>query len=141
MRQRKIKKWLGRVVLIAGLLLLLVCPFDTTVVPEWKIQIVNETRKPIPNVVVREQWRNHSVEFHGHLEDRMSDNDGYVSFPRRTVRASLIVRVVGTLVAHLNVHGESGPKASAYPLGPYLTSRDSDYSSDKPSPEVIIVRP
>ena len=126
--------------LIACLAVLLAYPFDTTVVPEWKIRIVDETSKPVPNIVVREQWRNHSVEFHGHNEDRMTNSEGSVSFPRRTVRASLIFRVVGRAVVALNVHGESGPKASTLVLGPYLTSSDPDYSPEKPSPEVIVVR-
>jgi hypothetical protein len=135
------KKRLVTCAFIAGLLALLVYPFETTVVPDWKIRIVDEASKPVTSVVVREQWRNHSVEFSGQNEDRMTDNDGYVSFPRRTVRAPLIFRVVGAVVVSLNIHGESGSKASALVLGPYLTSRDPDYSPDKPSPEVIVVRP
>jgi hypothetical protein len=134
-------KWLVTWALIACLVVLLAYPFDTTVVPEWKIRIVDETSKPVPNVVVREQWRNHSVEFHGHHEDRKTDSEGYVSFPRRTVRAPLIFRVAGRAVVALNVHGESGPKALALVLGPYLTSSAPDYSPEKPSPEVIVVRP
>lgn len=135
------KKWLVTWALIACLVVLLVYPFDSTVVPEWQIRIVDEASKPIRDVVVREQWRNHSVEFHGHYEDRKTDSEGYVFFPRRTVRAPLIVRALGRAVIALNVHGESGPKASALVLGPYLTSRDPDYSPEKPSPEVIVVRP
>ena len=116
-------------------------PFETTVVPEWKVRVVDERMKPLSNLVVREQWRNHSVEFHGHIDDRKTDSDGSVFFPRRTVRASLIFRIAGWTVSHLNVHGESGPKASTLVLGSYLTSSNSDYSPEKPLPEVIIVRP
>lgn len=122
-------------------ILLLFYPFDTTVVPEWRIRVVDEPTKPATGIIVREQWRNHSVEFHGHYEDRMTDSEGYVYFPRRTARASLIFRVVGRAVVALNVHGESGPTASTLVLGSYLTSSDSDYSPEKPLPEVIVVRP
>lgn len=141
MNRTKRRSWLVTGTVIASVAVLLAYPFDTTVVPEWKIRIVDATSKPVPNVTVREQWRNHSVEFHGHNDDRTTDSDGYVSFPRRTVRASLIFRGIGWAVAHLNVHGESGPKASALVLGDYLTSSDPDYSPEKPSPEVIVVRP
>ena len=137
----KQKKLIVSGAVMASFVLLLFYPFETTVVPEWTIRVVDETIKPVPNVVVREQWRNHSVEFHGHNEDRITDNEGYVSFPRRTVRASLMFRVVGRAVMALNIHGESGPKASTLVLGSYLTSSDSDYSPEKPLPEVIVVRP
>jgi hypothetical protein len=137
----KPRKWLVTAAFIACLVVLLFYPFETMVVPEWKIRIVDAMSKPVPNIVVSEQWRNHSVEFHGHNEERTTDSEGYVSFPRRTVRASLMFRVVGSTLATLNVHGESGPKASTLVLGSYLTSSDSDYSPDKPSPEVIVVRP
>jgi hypothetical protein len=141
MKAIKQNKQLMGCLLIACLGVLLAYPFQSTVVPEWKIRIVDETGKPVPNVVVREQWRDHSVEFHGHNEERITDSEGYVFFPRRTVRAPLMFRVVGSTLATLNVHGESGPKASTLVLGSYLTSRDSDYSPDKPLPEVIVVRP
>ena len=111
---------------------LLAYPFQSTVVPEWKIRIVDETGKPVPNVVVREQWRDHSVEFHGHNEERITDSEGYVFFPRRTVRAPLMFRVVGSTLATLNVHGESGPWAvstSCLILSHAVSS--PDYSPDK----------
>ncbi|HEV2826445.1 MAG TPA: hypothetical protein VGW76_02495 [Pyrinomonadaceae bacterium] len=112
MSKRKEKKWLKTGVVIAALLVVfLVYPFDTTVVPEWKLRVVDETGKPIPNVVVREQWRNHAVEFHGHNEDRTTNNEGYISFPRRTVRAPILFRVLGRAVVAFNVHGESGSRA------------------------------
>ena len=136
----KRRKWLVTGALLACLIILLAYPFDTMVVPEWKLRIVDETGKPIPNVVVIEQWRNHSVEFHGHSEDRTTDMNGYVSFPRRTVRASLLFRVVGGTVATLNVHGESGPKASALVMGGYSSQTKSSYSPGNQLPEIIVVR-
>jgi hypothetical protein len=137
---KKINKRRVAMIVLAVLALALI-PYNTTVVPEWKIQIIDERKNPVRNVLVDEHWRNHSIELHRHSETRVTDNEGYVSFPRRTVRSPLLIRAIGRLLANLNVHGESGPKASAIVLGPYLTSRDPQYSPNKPSPEVIEIRP
>src|SRR5882724_6377035 len=118
MNARLRKKLAATALLIACLGVLLFYPFETTVVPEWNMRITDESGKPVLKVVVSELWRHHSVEFHGHSEDRMTDSEGFVSFPRRTVRASLIFRAAGRAVVALNVHGESGPKASALVIGP-----------------------
>ena len=51
-----------------GLVLLLICgiglfiPFPTTVVPEWKVRVVNEVGEPIKSLGVRQHWQNYSVE-------------------------------------------------------------------------------
>jgi hypothetical protein len=137
----KRKKLIAIALLVICVGILLFYPFETTVVPEWKIRVIDEAGKPLQNIVVNELWRHHSLEFQRHNEDRITDIQGYVLFPRRTVRASLLFRIVGRAVVALNVHGESGPKASAMVRGPYLTSRDPEYSPSKPVPEVIVVKP
>lgn len=127
------KKW----AVAACVVVLLFYPFEWTVVPEWKIRVVDQARKPVANMVVTERWRHHSLEFQGHLENRTTDSDGYVIFPHRAIRASLVFRAVGWGVAHLNVHGRSGPEASTTVDGDY---GDSDYSPGKPLRKVIVVR-
>lgn len=141
MSPEKRKEFAAGALLVTCVGLLLLYPYETTVVPPWNIRVTDELGGPVAKAIVSEHWRHHSIETQGHDEARTTNDEGYVWFPRRTVRASLAFRIIGRAVVLLNVHGESGPKASAIVLGPYLTSRDSQYSPDKPSPEVIEIRP
>src|SRR6266511_2290779 len=125
---------------IACLDAVLFYPFETIVVPEWKVRVVDRAfGKPVTNVVVTEGWRHHSIEIHRHDENRITDNQGYVYFPRRTVRASLLHRVAGMAVAALHVHGQSGPRAFIVVAGSY--DSDTDYWPGKPLREIITVPP
>lgn len=134
------KKLAAGALLIACLGILVFYPFETTVVPEWNMRIIDASGNPVPKAVVSERWRHHSIETHGHNESGTTDSEGYVSFPRRAIRASLVFRMVGPAVVALNVHGESGPKASALVLGPYSSMTKTTYSSGEPLPQTIVVR-
>jgi hypothetical protein len=135
------KRWIWAVVVVCALISLLIVPFETTVVPEWKLRIVDPSGWPVPGISVAEQWRHYSIEFSGHREIRTSDEEGYVLFPRRTIRASAVRRIVGPALLLLNIHGESGPKGSALVLGPYLTNRNPEFEASKPSPEIVVIEP
>ena len=140
MNPRKRKKFAAGALLIACIGLVLFYPFETTIVPAWKVRIIDESGKPVLTAPVSERWRHHSIETHGHNETSITDDEGYVSFPRRTVRASLVFRIVGGAVVRLNVHGESGPKASLLVLGPYSSLTKTTYNWGEPLPETIVVR-
>ncbi len=49
---------------------------------------------PVGGFPVSQHWQHHSVERRGHQQVLVTDNDGYVNFPRRTVRGSLMLRVL-----------------------------------------------
>lgn len=132
--------WLGGVLVIL-LALLLLYPFETTVVPEWKIRVVNETGKPMPGILVNEGWREHSIELHRNEQALVTDGEGYVYFPRRGVRACLLHRTVGKVITSVNPHGESGTKAFADVIGPYISKTDTDYAPGKQLPNLIVILP
>jgi hypothetical protein len=56
------KRTVSRITLFVLLAAFLFYPFETTVVPEWKIQVVDESGNPVKGVVVNQGWRHHSVE-------------------------------------------------------------------------------
>lgn len=73
---------------------------------------MDERRNPLARVGVTEYWRHTSAELDDHRAESTTDDGGYVTFPTRTIRASLIRRGVGRLLARLNVHGiDVGPHA------------------------------
>ena len=58
-------------------------PKERTIVPAWRIQLVDEAGNPVKNVFVRQVWQDYDVDDSDHEEDAHSDQDGYVSFPER----------------------------------------------------------
>ena len=97
---------------IVGISGLLVYPYETTVVPDWRVRVVDENGNPVSGVTVTEYWRHMSFESDDHHAEAITDYSGYVSFPGRTTRAPLIRRAIGSLINRLNVHrADFGPHA------------------------------
>lgn len=117
-------------VFVMGLLLiatLLLYPFETTVVPEWRIHVSDQNGKSMRGIPIREVWSNYLIESHDHEEDLLTDADGYITFPRRTIKANFLVRIVKTTINKLNVHGGSGPTAYLLVIGDYSAATDEPY--------------
>lgn len=128
---------LGLVVVITAIL---VYPFESTTVPEWKIRVLDEAGNAAEGVLVRQHWQNYSIEASGHEQDLITDFNGYVSFPPRFVRASLIQRTIRSI---LNLgafsHASYGPKARVVAWGESAQGSVS-YEPGKPLPASIILR-
>lgn len=123
--------------------LLLLYPFETTVVPEWRLRIVDEEGNAIRMTAVKEVWQHSTIESASHEEDSITDNDGYVTFPRRTVRGSLLVRI-GTPIVHvLDVHASFGPIAYVlvpdYPDGSFQ-EYNHIYFPGQPLPTQVVIK-
>ena len=101
---------------IGGVLLY---PFESTVVPARSVLVVTEDEHPIQDVVVRQIWQNYSIESEGHEEDLRSDENGRVSFPERTVRASVPRRILQPIlnVVRQGVHASFGVHTDMFALG------------------------
>jgi hypothetical protein len=85
---------LGAVLVV---LLLLFYPFQTTIVPEWSLKVVDEEGAPVREVNVTEHWQHFLLESASHEEMRPVQENGAVSFPERTIRASLLRRGIATI--------------------------------------------
>ena len=131
--------------LLGAIAVILLYPFETTVVPEWKTRIVDEAGTPMRMTGVREVWRHYTIESAGHEEDSITDNDGYVTFPKRTVRGSLLVRIGKRLLNVFNAHATVGPHAYLVVLkGPslpdsFVTINDI-YTAGQPVPTQVILK-
>jgi len=119
----------------------LLYPYETTVVPQWTVRVVDEAGSSLGNVGVTEYWRHTSVESGDHHAESITDGNGYVTFPRRTIRASFLRRVIGPLINRLNVHGvDLGPHAYLIVAGDMnSTTHNSDYFPGQPLPEEIVL--
>lgn len=111
------------------------------IVPAWRIQIVDETGKPVTNVLVREAWQDYDIEDTGHEADARSDENGYVSFPeRREPQVSKLARTKNKLkhIRELGVHASHGVDAYVMAWGEMVGCKMRDgnvnYESGKPLP-------
>jgi hypothetical protein len=121
--------------ILTVLLIALVYPFETTIVPQWRAQVVDKAGTSLRGATVTEHWRHSSLESSGHEAAATTDEAGYVTFPARTIRASLLWRVIGPVsnVLKTGVHAGFGPSADLTVPGDI-----ANYSPGKPLPEQIV---
>ncbi len=105
---------------IIGLLVisLLVVTFaysrDIMVAPRWTITVRDTAGRPVTGVRVNEIWAHYTLERMSHEDNRWTNEEGTVTFPARTIRASLGSQALAWLrkTATLNLHMSYGPTAS-----------------------------
>ncbi len=117
---------------------LFVYPFDSTIVPAWKLQVVDVNGNVCQNMRVTQSWGHYSLWLEGWLgsDDRFTDMNGYVEFPERTIRANLIRRIVVPVIAHILIifHGSVGADGAVWASGIKDVAWLS-YKSGKPLPD------
>ena len=130
------------VVLVAVVMLL---PSNITVVPTWRIRVVDESGEPARGVMVRQHWRHYSVENYGHEEELQTDENGYVVFPQRTIKTNALSIIFGSLDKFLEngIHASFGADAHIVVLGGergFNYGGVATYSSFFPMPSEVVVR-
>lgn len=129
------------VVLLAIVSVVALYPLKTTVVPEWRVRIVDESGAPLKSTAVREVWQHYDIESKGHRQDFITDNQGYVTFPERTVRGALAVRVIRRMITFIFPHQSSGPDAFVVILAPdYDSWSNNSALPGQPLPKEIVVK-
>ena len=130
-------------IIVAGMVTLLLFPFESIVVPEWRLRVLNEAGSPVRGLRLSESWSDYSVESHDHSDDQSTDVDGYVTFPRRTVKANLLVRITRKAFTAMVPHqGEGHPTAYILVFGDYRAVSDEPYYvPGRPLAKQIVVGP
>jgi hypothetical protein len=127
-----------------GLLLIIsfLVPYPTTVVPEWKIRVIDQDGRPFVGEEVREIWQHYSLESEGHEEERLTDEKGYVVFPERRIWSPLLWRIFSTgIAAALTLaHGSMGVSAWVMVIGYSTNGGTRDYKPGKPLPGEIVLQ-
>ena len=98
-----IKTRLLIVVIICVILFVAVFPIETTLIPQWKVQVVDVNGAPCANMRVTQSWGHYRLYLDGNdsSDDRFTDLNGYVQFPERTTRASLLRRTFMPIVTRV----------------------------------------
>ena len=109
------RKWVIALLVMA---IVLLYPFKTTVVPETRVLVVTDDMHPVKDALVRQSWKNYSLEHQGHEQDLLTDAHGRITFPTRTIRAPLIWRILGPVasIAGQGVHASFGVHTDMFPL-------------------------
>lgn len=124
------------------LFVLSLIPFKSTVVPSWRVRVIDLNGSPCFKQSVSGDWGHYSFSNQSSGEYRKTDINGYVEFPERTMRKNLIQRIMNPLWAHLMViaHGSVGIHAYVYTSGMVGTGVFGlKYKPGKPMPDKIVV--
>lgn len=118
-------------------------PYETTVVPKWKIRVVDETGAPYASMRVRQSWYHYTLDTEpgGNSDTQWTDAEGYVEFPERRLGASMLSRVVRSVFAVFGkflAHGGLGIRAYIDSSGPQ-GYRSIDYTPGSPLPSKLIL--
>lgn len=119
-------------------------PFPTILVPEWKVQVVDENGNPYKNKLVRQFCDNYTLGVHPCEEAgdfmKLTDENGYVVFPERKVWLSLTSRLIRSFLNLLMLlaHGSYGVSIYLDSSGPqgYKTLK---YKSGENLPEKFVL--
>lgn len=119
-----------------------IIPFQSTVVPAWKIRVIDETGRPYAGMSVSQAWKHYSLELEGgeNMETRQTDEAGYVEFPQRTLKLSLLSRALRSVYTHVLTlsHGSAGISADVAATGPQ-GYKSIKYVAGKPPPDQLVL--
>ncbi len=120
----------------------MVYPFETTVVPTWRLRVVDEEGVPYARKRVRQSWKHYSLELEDgeNMADGLTNEDGFVEFPERTVRLTTAGRISRTALTHILkvFHGSTGIHADVAAIGPQ-GYRSLEYVLDGPPPAQLVL--
>jgi len=120
------KRWRA---LLAGASLLFIFvlffPFQSRIVPQWRLHVVDETGAQVPGINVTEHWQHYLLESEGHEELLKTDERGWVNFPARTIRAGLAARAIDALANF----APQGDKARFDPYASIVVWGSRDYET------------
>jgi hypothetical protein len=99
------------VVLVASVLLLVILlyPFETTIVPQWNLRVVDDAGAPIREINVTEHWQDYLLETTGHEEAQTTKDGGLASFGERNIRAGVARRLIARISKFGNYNNRGRP--------------------------------
>ena len=72
------------VVLICLVIFVILAPIETSVIPQWTVQVVDVNGTACANMRVTQSWGHYRLYLDGNSssDDRLTDLNGYVQFPQ-----------------------------------------------------------
>ena len=117
-------------------------PIETTVIPRWKLQVVDVNGTPCANMIVTQHWGDYRLYSVGNLTTTAlyTDRNGYVEFAERTVRASLSRRLIMPVITSVGSLMHGGGEVVGVVLASGIKDvTDLRYQPDNPLPDKMRV--
>jgi hypothetical protein len=94
----RIRLWavVGAIVIL--LVVILVYPYESNGLPEWRFRVVDEKGLPVAGVQVFQEWQYRLDEGQTFIDSKSTDKEGMVIFPKRTIRGTLVWRTLSSSV-------------------------------------------
>lgn len=101
----------NRMILAFGILMILLCPFKTTVAPQISLRLVDQQGSPVSDATAYRMWRHYTLDRESHFESKLSDSNGTVTFEEKAVWSNIVMHVFGALgnIWRMGVHASFGP--------------------------------
>lgn len=93
---------LRKMIILGFLTVPLLIPFPIMIVPEWKITVVDKSNHPLSGLVVKQSWRQYTVQASDRRETKIADNLGKVTFKKRVVWRNGLLWLLGGLGNYLS---------------------------------------
>ena len=86
--------------------------------PSQNVLVITEDGRPVQNASVRQLWQHYSLESRSHEEALRTGLNGRVTFPERTIRASVVRRLVYPIWVLLRsgIHASFGVRTDMFPV-------------------------
>jgi hypothetical protein len=88
------KFWIRLFAIVLVFSLIFFAPYKSTTLPEWVVKVVDEDGKPVSGLGVAEEWSYFGIDFAASIDNKQTDTQGRVAFPRRVIWASLASRLL-----------------------------------------------
>lgn len=98
---------LAVIIVVAALL-----PQSTVVSRPLTLQFITNEGGPISGIGVRQEWLFYGLGGGHHHADAVSDSDGKITFPERSILGRRGEKFVSRIFSAVNVHGSYGPSVS-----------------------------
>jgi hypothetical protein len=117
-------------------------PFESTSVPQWKVQVTNQDGLPIKKLIVRQTWNNYTLSGETDVkeEDLETDDTGVVIFRERRDRESLLFRFAFYLWNFVKIfirHSSVGVHAMVF--SPEYPASALSYDGSSAPPSVLVI--
>ncbi|MGB7069308.1 MAG: hypothetical protein WBD22_07420 [Pyrinomonadaceae bacterium] len=119
-------------------------PFNTTLVPEWKVQVIDENGNPYKGKGVRQFCDSYTLGVSPCQDSndfmRLTDENGYAVFPERKINMSLLFRLIRSVFNFVMqlAHGSFGVDIYLDSTGPQ-DYKSLKYIPGEPLPEKFIL--
>src|SRR5690349_15188063 len=92
-----------------GLLALAIVPFPSEVTPKSTIRVVDETSKPVSNVVVYRSWEHFGLSQHS-SKNQQTDQNGQAMFSSEVAWGGLLHRALMPALSIISPHASTGAR-------------------------------